>query len=171
LRRGLFRNEQGVAAIEFAFMAPIFFFLVFVLIDLSWYFVTCSIVDNAVENGARAVRLGQLDANPATGVPEFRSALCTNLVVLDCNNFSFSVSVPADLGNVVTVPEVNPDGTLANPDYNPGGPQSVVLITIVYVHHFLIPYVAQLFGDTTMLDPTERAIISYLVVKNEPFPN
>ena len=150
-------------------MAPIFFALVFVLIDLSWYFMTSSMVDNAVENAARAVRLG--DLNPSDNGVSFRNALCTNLILLDCNNFSFSVSVPTDLSKVDTTPKVDATGAISSPSYDPGGPEDVVVVTIVYVHHFLIPYVANIFGDTSLLDPTERDIVSYLVVKNEPYPN
>ncbi len=43
-------------------------------------------------------------------------------------------------------------------------------MTIVYVHTFLIPWIGRIFGDDGLNAPFSRAIVSYLVVKNEPYP-
>jgi Flp pilus assembly pilin Flp len=167
-RRRILDDEQGVAALEFALLAPIFFAMLSVLIDLSIFFTVRAVVDNAVDNAARAVRLGVLQVND--GGAGFKKALCSKLVIINCNGFSYSVQVPSNLGSVDTTPALNKNGQLKDQSYDPGGPDDVVVVTIVYVHHFIIPYVADIFGDNGLNDPMVRPIISFLVVKNEPFP-
>jgi Flp pilus assembly pilin Flp len=168
LRRSLSRDEQGVTAIEFAILGPIFFALLMVLIDLSLFFATHTIVDGAVQNAARAVRLGLLQTD--TDGSQFRAVLCKQLFFASCANFTFSVQAVTDLSTVNPKPSIDSDGHLINPQYKPGGPDDLVVITIVYVHHFIVPYVGALFGDDGLNNPQERALTSFLVVKNEPYP-
>jgi Flp pilus assembly pilin Flp len=169
LRRGLFRNQQGVAAIEFGILAPIFFILLVVLIDLSIFFAVHSIVDDAVENAARAIRIGQLTADDTKGT-KFRQVLCGQIFFLNCNNFTFTVQPTDDLSKVDPKPKLDDDGNIEGSQYKQSKPEDYVVITIVYVHRFIIPYAGEIFGDDGLSDPYKRAIISFLVIRNEPFP-
>jgi TadE-like protein len=166
--RGFLGNQKGVAIIEFAILAPMFFALLLVLIDLSIFFAVHSIVDKSVESAARAVRIGELQGDDVDGT-KFRSVLCENIFFLDCNNFSFSVQPTSDLGTVNPTPKVDENGQLEKPGYQKGSSEDLMVITIVYVHRFIIPYAGNIFGDADMVDPQERVITSFLVIKNEPF--
>jgi hypothetical protein len=101
----------------------------------------------------------------------FRGILCSQLFFLSCNNFTFSFGPVADLSSVNPKPSLDADGHIVGPTFNAGDPEDLVVVTIVYVHSFIVPYVGSIFGDDGLNDPHKRAITSFLVIKNEPFPN
>jgi Flp pilus assembly protein TadG len=53
LRRSDRRRSCGAAVVEFAFVAPVFFMLLFGCLEYCTYLTTKSIVENAVREGAR----------------------------------------------------------------------------------------------------------------------
>ena len=169
MRAKLLRDQRGVAALEFGLLAPIFFLLLLALIDLSIFFATHSIVDDAVAGAARAVRLGLLQSD-ADG-SKFRTVLCKRLFFVKCSNFTYSVKPAADLSAVSPNPAFDASGHLVDQTYDPGQTEDVVVVTIAYVHSFIIPYIGLLFGDSGLSDPHLRTITSFLVIKNEPYPN
>ena len=166
--RGKFgRDQKGVAALEFALLAPIFFLLLLALIDLSIYFATNSIVDDAIESAARAVRVGRLQ-NDADGT-QFRGVLCQRLFFVSCGNFTFSSKPTTDLSKVSRSPAFDSSGHLVDQTYDHGKANDIVVVTIAYVHTFIIPYIGLIFGSSALTDPHQRAIVTFLVVKNEPY--
>lgn len=169
MRGNFCRDQKGVAALEFALLAPIFFLLLLALIDLSIFFATHSIVDDSVESAARAVRVGLLQ-NDKDGT-QFRAVLCKRLFFVSCGNFTFSVKPTTNLGAVSPNPGFDSSGHLSDQTYSTGNPDDVVVVTIAYVHTFIIPYIGLIFGDSGMINPHMRTITSFLVVKNEPFTN
>ncbi len=54
------RDERGSAAIEFAIIAPVFFFLMFVIAETALIFIAEQVMDNAVFETARLIRTGQV---------------------------------------------------------------------------------------------------------------
>ncbi len=169
MRVRLLRDQRGVAALEFALLGPIFFLMLLALIDLSIFFATHSIVDDAVAGAARAVRLGLLQTD--SDGSQFRGVLCKRLFFVDCNNFTFSVKPVTDLSTVSPNPAFDSSGHLVDQTYDPGHSEDIVVITIAYVHTFIVPYIGLIFGDSGLSDPHLRTITSFLVIKNEPYPN
>jgi Flp pilus assembly protein TadG len=47
-------DRRGVAAMEFALVAPILLLIVFATIEYGWYLTNCVVMSNAVSQGARA---------------------------------------------------------------------------------------------------------------------
>jgi Flp pilus assembly protein TadG len=163
----LLRDQRGVAALEFAILGPIFFVLLLALIDLSIYFATNSIVHDAMEGAARAVRVGRLQSGSTSS--QFRTVLCQRLFFVSCGNFTFSVKPTTNLATVSRTPGFDSSGHLSDQTYNPGKADDLVVVTIAYVHTFIIPYVGLLFGDSGLTDPHLRTIVAFVVVKNEPY--
>jgi Flp pilus assembly protein TadG len=164
----LLRDQKGVAALEFAILGPIFFVMLLVLIDLSIYFATTSIVYDAIEGAARSVRVGQLQNDNGT---QFRTVLCKRLFFVTCGNFTFSVKPTTNVAGVNRKPGFDSSGHLTDTTYDTGDADDIVVVTIAYAHTFIIPYVGLLFGDTGLTDPHMRAIVTFLVIKNEPYPD
>ncbi len=50
----LFQNQRGIAALEFALVAPVLLLILFATIDYGWYLTHCVVLNNAVAEGARA---------------------------------------------------------------------------------------------------------------------
>jgi len=167
LREKLLRDQSGVAALEFGLLAPIFFLMLLALIDLSIYFATNSIVHDAMETAARAVRVGRLQSGSTAS--DFRTVLCQRLFFVSCGNFTFSVKPTTNLAAVSRTPGFDSSGHLTDQTYNPGQADDIVVVTIAYVHTFIIPYIGLIFGDSGLTDPHMRTIVAFVVVKNEPY--
>lgn len=52
--RRLLRDQQGIAAMEFALVAPVLLLIVFSTIEYGWYMVQSLVLNNAVAASARA---------------------------------------------------------------------------------------------------------------------
>ncbi|MFZ1991955.1 MAG: TadE/TadG family type IV pilus assembly protein [Alphaproteobacteria bacterium] len=168
MRERLLRDQRGVAAIEFGILAPIFFLMLLALIDLSIYFATNSIVHDAMETAARAVRVGRLQSGSTAN--DFRTVLCQRLFFVSCGNFTFSVKPTANLAAPgLRTPGFDTSGHLVDQTYSPGNADDIVVVTIAYVHTFIVPYIGLLFGDSGLSDPHLRTIVAFVVVKNEPY--
>lgn len=57
LRRRLARDQRGVTAIEFAFVAPVFLLLLTAVFDIGFLFYARSVLQGAVDEGARSASL------------------------------------------------------------------------------------------------------------------
>jgi Flp pilus assembly protein TadG len=56
-------SDRGGAAVEFAFVLPVFLLVVFGVIEYGWYFHNTHVVTFAAHEGARAGTMANLDPN------------------------------------------------------------------------------------------------------------
>ncbi len=99
----LSRNQDGVAAMEFALIAPVLLLIVFATIEYGWYLTQSIVVNNAVAEGARAgvkARDWESSTHAAEDPVAFaRSALIEALWIYDesfiSNYFEVNI-IPAD---------------------------------------------------------------------------
>jgi Flp pilus assembly protein TadG len=56
------RNRQGSAAVEFAIVAPVFFALLFAIIETAIVFLASQVLETMVQQSARMVMTGQAQA-------------------------------------------------------------------------------------------------------------
>ncbi|BBO86503.1 hypothetical protein DSCO28_70690 [Desulfosarcina ovata subsp. sediminis] len=79
----MIHNQKGVAAMEFALVAPVLLLIVFATIEYGWYLTNCLVTNNAVSEGARAAvkaREWETDTQGAEDPEEFaRTALAEAL--------------------------------------------------------------------------------------------
>ena len=76
------RDRRGVAAVEFALLAPMLFALVFGTIEAGWTMVQTIMLDRALDTTIRSLRIGSL-SNPTQ--QSVRAAICAEARVLaDC---------------------------------------------------------------------------------------
>ena len=59
-RRASGATSAARAAVEFAIIAPVFFFLMFVIAETAMVFIAEQVMDNAVFETARLIRTGQV---------------------------------------------------------------------------------------------------------------
>ena len=85
--RSLRSNKEGSAAIEFAMIAPIFFGLLFALIETSMVFLAGQVLETGVQDGARLMYTSQ---NPSAA--DFKAAICAKVaVMMDCSKMDVDV--------------------------------------------------------------------------------
>lgn len=61
------RGDSGMTAIEFVFLTPVLFFMIFATVQFALYFFADHVAQAAAQAGARKAR-AEADANPGAGV-------------------------------------------------------------------------------------------------------
>jgi Flp pilus assembly protein TadG len=95
------RNRRGAAAVEFAIVAPVFFLLVFGMVEYGRMIMVQQVITNAAREGAR---VGVLDGSQLSDV---QTAV---------NNYLIASKIPTGLSNEITCTPNPPSGqTTGNP--------------------------------------------------------
>ena len=80
------RNRRGSAAVEFALVAPIFFAVLFAIIELALVFFASQILETVTQDTARLIMTGQAQ-DAAFTQAQFKDAVCAKLTMMfDCQN-------------------------------------------------------------------------------------
>ena len=193
LRRHLRKkSESGSAALEFAFVAPVFFFLMAGILQLGIMTASQFVLQNSITIAARMVRTGQAQsidptqptaqcpgsATPITyGTQQkwFDGQVCCNVTpLLDCTKLQVTVQQSAGFGSGFA--NYVDSGDPANPDpsnYNPGTACNVVLVRATYAFPIWFPGLASLVnGNWTFADTaggSVHTLAGTAAFRNEPF--
>lgn len=163
------RNERGSAAIEFAIIAPVFFFLMFVIAETALVFIAEQVLDNAVFETARLIRTGQVQEAAMTK-EDFEDEVCARVsVFINCSGANFYLDVKSyatfgdmEVGNPIDENEEFEDsGTFAFGEAN----------DIVVVRAYYQWPTNTIFGGLSLknLSNGRRLIGSFSAFRNEPF--
>jgi Flp pilus assembly protein TadG len=166
-RRGA--GEDGSVAVEFAIIAPVFFFLMFVIAETALVFVAEQVMDNAVFETARLIRTGQAQ-NSDMSSDDFKNEVCARVdIFVDCSGADFYLDVksyPTFDSMELTQP------TDENDDFDdPGafdfGAESEIVVVRAY---YQWPTNA-IFGGLSLknLSNGKRLIGSFAAFRNEPY--
>lgn len=181
--RGFIKNRRGSAAIEFALLAPVFFYLVFGIIEV----YTIALAEGILESSVRqAARSGLTGFNPAgltrdefilQQIEEEAFFINTDNIIFENQIYSSFENIDQpepytdenddgfyDIGEPFT--DVNANGQW-DEDMGASGAGSagdIVVYTIKYNWRFLTPFIGELMSDDGSLD-----LVASAVVRNEPF--
>lgn len=105
LRRALRRwrrDRRGSAAVEFAFIAPMFFGLLFAIFEIGLTFLAGTVLENGLQQSARKMFTHQA-ADSSMTQQQFIADLCSHVsMLMDCGQLRVNVSVtPA--GSPITI--------------------------------------------------------------------
>src|ERR1700761_8783774 len=85
------RSRAGSAAVEFALVAPVFFALLFAIIEVSIMFFASQVLETVAQEGAREILTGQAQTAGLTQT-QFQTYVCNQIpAVLNCNNLYVDV--------------------------------------------------------------------------------
>jgi Flp pilus assembly protein TadG len=167
LLRRFLRHSGGNPLVQFALVAPVFFALIFMIVDDGIAVFTQATLDNATRDAARNVLLGTYQKNGssnATNLASFRTAVCNemaglipnctgNLLVYIQNDTSFS-NLSTDL---TTNPLPGSDGT-----FSLGSASSYVVVETAYNRSY-IPFIGRFVTGGSLL------LTSTIVFQTEPY--
>jgi Flp pilus assembly protein TadG len=162
-------DRRASAAVEFAFIAPLFFCLLFAIIEVALIFFAGQTLETATQDSARMIMTGQAQTGNYTQA-QFKNDLCSRIVALfDCQNgiyidvksypsfASISLSNPVDANNKFTS---------ANFSYNPGSAGDIVVVRVFYQWPLFVTglgfNVSNLAGNMFLLSATAA-------FRNEPY--
>src|ERR1700709_1456725 len=80
------RNRRGSAAVEFALVAPVFFALLFAIIETAIVFFAGQVLETVTQDSARMIMTGQAQTG-GYSQGQFKTFVCGKISVLfDCAN-------------------------------------------------------------------------------------
>jgi len=170
-KKRLSREEGGNVMIEFAMLAPVFFMLVMGLVEFVLFQYRTHTLNHVVYEATRNLQTGEVQTSSgdvAVQKAEFYKSVCESAgVLIDCESISFDVRAYGDLKDVdYPPPDFDEDGVPTNFVFQPGGANKYSVVRASIPHHFVTPFMAELFG----MGPDMPAIVnSYCIVKNEPW--
>lgn len=174
--RDLLRDQSGLAAVEWAFVGPMFLLMLLSIIELGITLTTQATLDGATRDAARLIRTGQVDAAGNT-LASFQNQLCsemsmfmsttscqTNVIisVVSTTGSSFTgISFPACSINTSSPP---PPGACP---FQPGAAGNLVGVQVTYNRAFIVPWAGSVLSAST--NSQHVRLQSTVVFRNEPF--
>ena len=162
------RNRRGSAAVEFALVAPVFFALLFAIIEIAIVFFAGQVLETVTQDSARLIMTGQAQTAAYTQA-QFRTNVCNQLTVLfDClNGIYIDVQSYPAFTNVTISSQI--DGTnnfINNMKYCPGNAGDIVVVRLFYQWPL---FVTGLGFNIANLAGSKRLLSATAAFRNEPF--
>ena len=181
LFKSLCKNIEGVTAIEFAMVAPIFFGLLLMIIETGIVFAAQQVLDSSVNTASRTVLTGAAQQQAATdsnnGGASFRNRVCAGMsgligmsecqsgIMIDMKAFGATPSSATLSASLATPATAGiPDKTLMN-CASLGGGNDYMLIRAYYQYPVYVSYLSAISGSTS----GHSLIVGSAAMKLEPF--
>nr|WP_244374950.1 TadE/TadG family type IV pilus assembly protein [Nitrobacter winogradskyi] len=163
-------HKSGSAAVEFALVAPMFFALLFAIIETGLVFFASQSLETALQDSARTIMTGEAQITNLTKQSFKANVVCANVNVLfDCENGIYVdvQSYPSGFGSVTISDPIAGGSFVDNTQYNPGGPGDIVVVRLFYQWPL---YVTGLGYNIANLSGSKRLLSATAAFKNEPYP-
>lgn len=169
-RMRAFANARTAsAAIEFAFVAPVFFLFLMGTMETGIIYLGNFVLQNAVSDASRQIRTGQVAISGMTQA-QFRTLVCNETApLLACDaNLQIDVQTFANFGAAGVTNPITASGTLNSSlnNWAPGSVCSIVMVRAFYTWNvatpLLTPFLVNMSGNNHLL--TAAAAF-----RNEPY--
>ncbi|GGD02095.1 TadE/TadG family type IV pilus assembly protein [Aquisalinus flavus] len=161
-----FRDKSGATAIEFALVAPMFFIVVFAIMETSVLVMNKFTLRSIIFEVTRDLQTGEIQrsGDPADA---FKKAYCGHTPKhLDCADIQFDVRSFASLQKIKVVkPSFNGKGKATNFVFKPGKQEEITMVTATMPYSFNTPLLKDIFQS----DGEPVLVVGYAITKNEPF--
>jgi Flp pilus assembly protein TadG len=162
------RNRRGSAAVEFALVAPIFFAVLFAIIELALVFFASQILETVTQDTSRLIMTGQAQ-NASYTQASFKDAVCAKLTVMfDCvNGVSIDVQSYKQFSTVDIADPIDAGKNFVPPNnYLPGGPGDIVVVRLFYKWPL---FVTGLGFNPANIAGNKRLLTATAAFQNEPY--
>jgi Flp pilus assembly protein TadG len=162
------RNRRGSAAVEFALVAPIFFAVLFAIIELALVFFASQILETVTQDTSRLIMTGQAQ-NASYTQASFKDAVCAKLTVMfDCvNGVSIDVQSYKQFSTVDVADPIDAGKNFVPPNnYLPGGPGDIVVVRLFYKWPL---FVTGLGFNPANIAGNKRLLTATAAFQNEPY--
>ncbi|MEM1105801.1 MAG: TadE/TadG family type IV pilus assembly protein [Pseudomonadota bacterium] len=168
------RAEDGVSAVEFAFVAGPFFFLLIGIMEICMIFLVSTILEYGAREAARDIRTGSLQASTSVVADQqtsFETEICDRMLNLFNCATALSVDVRTSPTGFPTAQDVvprNPDGSLDTSafGFDAGGRDDIVIVNVYYEWGLITPVISAPMAN---LPNNTRLLLSSQAFRNEPF--
>ena len=164
------RAQSGSAALEFAMVAPIFFLMIFAIIETGVLYFSQATLQFSASEAARLIRTGQVQGGGMTQA-SFRTQVCNKIAPLLACDANLTIDVkayPTGFGAASFTAPLDNAGNLKAGQNNflVGNAGDVVLVRVFYtwpvMTPVLTPFLSNMSGNKHLLAATSA-------FRNEPF--
>jgi Flp pilus assembly protein TadG len=172
-------SRRGSAAVEFALVAPVFFALLFAIIETAIMFFASQVLETITQNSARVVLTGQAQSGSvgscavggvATACTQatFKTYVCNQIPALfDCNSLYVDVESYSSFTSVTLSSHIDAAGNFdTNMLYSPGNAGDIVVVRLFYQWPL---FVTGLGYNISNLAGHKRLLVATAAFKNEPY--
>jgi Flp pilus assembly protein TadG len=161
------RNRRGSAAVEFALVAPLFFALLFAIIETALVFFAGQVLETITQNSARQILTGQAQS-ASFDQTAFKNYVCGQIPTLfTCANVFVDVqSYPAFTNVVINSQIDNNNNFINNMKYCPGNGGDIVVVRLFYQWPL---FVTGLGYNIANLTGSKRLLSATAAFRNEPY--
>ena len=189
LLRRFQRNREGSAAVEFVLVAPLFFALLFAILETALMFFASQVLESITQQSARMIMTGQAQngtggtATACGGVPctqgTFKTYVCSQIpAIFSCNSITVDVQNYQNYQSVSLPTPIDSSGNFdsSKMGYNPGGSSacsgnsscanSIVVVRLYYPWQL---FVTGLGYNISNMNSNQRLLMATAVFRNEPY--
>jgi Flp pilus assembly protein TadG len=161
------RSRRGSAAVEFALVAPVFFALLFAIIETAIIFFAGQVLETITQTSARYIMTGQAQTAALTS-GQFKTYVCNQIPALfTCANVYVDVQSFSAFTGVTFSSQIDAASNFVVPNnYSPGGPGQIVVVRLYYQWPL---FVTGLGYNISNLSGSKRLLVATAAFQNEPF--
>ncbi|WP_354228476.1 TadE/TadG family type IV pilus assembly protein [Bradyrhizobium sp. F1.4.3] len=182
LRTALYRfrgNRRGSAAVEFALVAPMFFALLFAIIETALMFFAGQVLETVTQNSARVVLTGQAQSGSVTACAvnsvstpctqtTFKTYVCSQIPALfDCNSLVVDVESYSSFSSVTLANYTACNFDPSAMGYNPGSSGQTVVVRLYYKWPLFVTGLGYNLACSSR--NTTRLLVATAAFQNEPY--
>jgi Flp pilus assembly protein TadG len=167
LLRRFRRNRGASAALEFALVAPVFFALLFAILETALMFFASQVLETITQDSARMIFTGQAQDVQKYTQAQFATYVCSQIPALfDCSGVWIDVESTSSFSTVSTSSCVDSGGNFVAAQYSPGGPSDTVMVRLCYKWPI---FVTGLGYNIANLPGSKRLLTASAAFRNEPY--
>jgi Flp pilus assembly protein TadG len=162
------RSRRGSTLVEFALVAPVFFALLFAIVETAMVFFAGQVLESMAQDSARMLLTGQAQ-NAGYAQADFKNYVCNQIPILfSCANVYVDVQSYPTFSSVVMSNPIDGSGCFAsnNLGYNPGGPSQIVVVRLFYQWPLLV---TGLGYNISSLCGSKRLLSAAAAFQTEPY--
>lgn len=163
------RNRRGSAVVEFALVAPLFFALLFAIIETGGVFFASQTLETITQESARQILTGTAQGANYPDWSHFRDGVvCPQIPALfTCSKILVNVQSYPQFSNVVMANPIssgNFDPSVLV--YNPGGPGDTVVVQLFYEWPLFVTGLGYNLAD---MSGNNKKLMATAAFQNEPY--
>ena len=166
--RKLWCDREGSTVVEFALIAPVFFALLFAIIETGIMFLAGQLLQTVTQDSARMILTGNAQTASYSSA-NFATYVCSQVpALLSCNNISIDVKSYPSFSSISMSNQIDSSGNFIsnNLQYTPGNPGDVVVVRLFYQWPLVVTGLgwnpSNLFGN-------KRLLVGTAAFRNEPY--
>lgn len=167
LLRRFRRHRRGSAAVEFALVAPVFFALLFAIVEVALMFFASQVLETVTQTSARYILTGQAQGASMTQ-SQFKTYVCGQIPALfTCANVKVNVQSYPSFGSISNSSVFDASGNFTGPtNYCPGNAGDIVFVSLSYQWPL---FVTGLGFNMSNPGTTKKWLTATAAFQNEPF--